>query len=490
MESSVDFGKELVALVQELNPIERGIVVAPNIEMDTQRLAPDVENKELLFATNAAALRTEGALKVGTACSVAKFYYCNHGKDKNSFLLEEVESVSYEGKNRFGTYSPGDTITVLLRSGEKHILGECMIGLDGMNLAKLLSSAAKDAPLITDPALIRCLSLSELGPELQANYMKILYNYAYLSDCQVDSAEYAVLQSIMVRIGMEAQVRNELRDYLFLMQQGDRVKTGVLIHRCRNAMSYGSYELFRYSLMQDILYLHKASNADGHCYDDPFINGLQDTLEITDDQIETMQAAITLYQKMQEREADLAQLQEQMERLWNHAKAVRIPHEALFCSGSVYSVDTYHGWNRNKKLGRSITRQRELMLQAVIRNTQESLNHLVEDMNDVTLKLVEEVRRGNHRDELIEQLSQRMIQFQRQAKAMAHHSTEMNLTSLYNRLPAHLSAERVVALIPQHRELVEQCYALAANGEYQIKEDLSARELAALGRIRGITDNE
>lgn len=36
---SVDFGKHLVALVQELNPIERGIMVTPNIEVDTQKLA-------------------------------------------------------------------------------------------------------------------------------------------------------------------------------------------------------------------------------------------------------------------------------------------------------------------------------------------------------------------------------------------------------------------------------------------------------------------
>jgi hypothetical protein len=320
--------------------------------------------------------------------------------------------------------------------------------------------------------------------------MKVLYNYAYISDCKIDSAEYAALQSIMVRIGLEAKARNELRDYLFLMQQNARTKTGILIKRCREAMSYGSYEIFRYSLMQDALYLRKASGVGGYWYEDPFINGLQQALEVNDKQVETMLSAIELYKEMQKRDADLVELKKRLENLWNHAKAIEIPREAIFCSGSVYSVDIYRGLGRHRKLDRSITRQRELMLQAVIRNTQESLNHLVEDMNDVTLKLLNEVQRGNQRDKQIQLLSQKMLQFQRQAQAMVQKSEEVNVTCLYNRLPTRISAEQIELLIPQQRELVEQCYIQLPQGEYQIKDTLSPKDLTMLGRIRGIVDDE
>lgn len=449
-----------------------------------------MENKELIFTTSAAAIRTDAPPKVGTACSVEKFYYCNHTKEQRSFSLAEVESVNYEGKNRSGSYSLGDKITVRLKNGEEHILAECMIGLDGLGLAKLLTAAATNAIPITDPSMTRRLSLHELSHQLQINYMEALYNYAYISDCQVDSTEYAALQSIIVRIGLDASARNELRDYLFRMQQGARVKTGVLIERCRNAMSYGSYEIFRYSLMQDALYLREASGADTPWFEDPFLNGLQKMLEINDEQVQTMLSAISLYKAIQTRDADLTALKGEQETLWRHAKENRIPQEALFCSGSVYSVDTYFRWHRSRKLGRSITRQRELMLQAVIRNTQQSLNHLVEDMNDITLKLVDEVQRGNQRDEQIQQLSQRIVQFQRQAKAMVQKSDETNATRLYNRLPARVSKERVMELVPQQRELVEECYTPLSQEEYQIKPELSVKLLTMLCQIRGIMGDE
>ena len=486
---TVDFGKELVMLVQKLNPIERGIMVAPNIEVDTQGIAPDVESKELVFVCNASAFHPEERPKVGIACSVTRFYYCNRAKEKKSFLLDQVENVSYEGQNRFGSYSPGDKITITLHNGETHVLGECMLGLDGLEMAKLLTTAATDASPVEDPSMTRCLSLGELPLDQQVNYMAVLYNYAFISDCKVDSSQYAALQSIVVRMGMDVEARNKLRDYFYLMQQNSRTKTGVLIKRCRDAMSYGSYEIFRYSLMQDALYLRAVSDSDGHWYEDPFINGLQQKLEVSDEQVETMLTAIELYKEMQRREADLIGLKNKLENLWHHAKAIRIPREAIFCSGSVYNVDTYRGLNRQRKLGRSITLQRELMLQAVIRNTQESINHLVEDMNDVTIRLLDEVQRGNRRDEQIQLLSQQVRQFQRQARAMVNESAEVNVTRLYNRLPARIATERIEQLIPQQRELVEQCYVLLPQGEYQIKEGLRLKDLTMLVRIKGIVDD-
>lgn len=160
-------------------------------------------------------------------------------------------------------------------------------------------------------------------------------------------------------------------------------------------------------------------------------------------------------------------------------------------SRQFHSIDTYRTFRRARQK-KSIARQRELMLQEVIRNTQLSMNHLVEDLNHTTLKLLEEVRKGNVRDRQIQELSSfiQLRQFQKQVDTMMQKNDEITITRLYNRLPRRLEAERVAALLPQQRELVEASYIELPEGSYQIRDDLSHAELSRLTRIEEIMDYE
>lgn len=485
---TVEVGNKIVSLARKLNSLERGIAVCPDIELETRGIAPDVESRELLFVTSASSTKPGEKLKTGMACSVEKFYYCNRNGHPQSFPLEQVATVGFQGKNRFGTYSPGDKVIVTLENGDQHVLGECMLGCDCSRIAEMLVEAVENIQPVEDITEIRCLSLCDLPKQMQINYMEVLYNYAYLTGCEIDSSEYAALQSIGVRLGLEADVRNELRDYMFLMKENARTKTGVLIKRCKSAMSYGSYEIFRCSLMQDALYLKSVNGETSPWYEDPFLNGLQNVLEILDEQIEVMLIAIHFYKEMQKKDADLKSLNGKVDLLLRRSKSLQIPSEAIFCSGSVYSIDTYHGIRRQRKLKKSITLQRELMLQEVIRNTQISMNHLVEDLNDTTLKLVDEVHKGNLRDQQIQLIMLR--QLQNQAKSMVQKNDEVAVVQLYNRLPVQLDAERVCGLLPQQRELIESAYIALPQGSYSIRDDLSYSELSRLVRIEEIMDDE
>lgn len=473
--------------------MERGVFIAPNIEVDTCSIAPDVENKDLTFITSASAVFPGRVCKTGIAGSSTKFYYCNRTGNPQAFYFHQINRVVYSGRNKGGCYSSGDTITVFLKDGKVHTLGECMIGLDGRKIADLLTAAARES--LSDHPLpsSRCMSLSELPAQTQLLYMEVLYNYAYISENKVDSDEYSALQCIAVRMGLEAEVRNKLREYLKNMQQDIRCRTGDLIKACRDSMSYGSYEIFRYSLMQDTLYLWMASKKEGHWYDDPFINGLQYTLDISDEQIAVMIAAINVYKKAQAQDADLEELRKEFEALDRYAKINHIPMEALFCSGSVYNVDTYHGIRHERKLGRSITRQRELMLQAVVRNMQESVNNIAEDMNDLTLKLLEEIEEGNLRDKKLEAQSQEIqkIKYLMNQQMYFRRTTESaKLAALYNHLRSTIPSAFVIQLLPGQQELVKKSYISVSGEEYQIKQGLDYKQLNQLCRIRGITCDE
>lgn len=494
MSGSVDFGKELVRLIREAcsNQIERGIFITPNIEVDTSRIAPNVERNELTFITSASALQPGKECKTGIACSTTEFYYANQVGKPQSFSLHQIERVKADHNGKWNCYTYGDKVTVLLKDGKTHTLEECMIGLNSIKVANLLTFAAREAPSADLLSLTNSMSLSELPDELQLEYMEVLYNYAYLFDNNVDSVEYSALQSIAVRIGLGANVRNKLRDYLMNLEN-KRFRTGSLIMSCRNSMSYGSYEIFRFSLMQDTLYLREACKREGHWYDDPFVNSLQDILEISDEQIVIMIAAINVYKQAQKQNVELGQLRKEFDALLSNAAAKRIPQEALFCAGSVYNVDTYHGIRHERKLGRSITRQRELMLQAVVRNMQESVNNIAEDMNDLTLKLLEEIDEGNLRDKKLEAQSQEIqkIKYLMNQQMYFRRTTESaKLATLYNHLRSTIPSAFVTQLLPGQQELVKKCYISVSGEEYQIKQGLDYRQLNQLCRIRGITCDE
>lgn len=486
---TVEFGKKVVSLARGLNVRDQDVIISPNIEIETSNIASDVDSTQLLFIAYDP-INKENP-RVGMACSTEKFYFCNRKGKPQDFYFRDVATVEFQGKNRLGSYSVGDKVIVTLDNGEQRILGECMFGCSVPDVAELLVEATENAPKTIRPEETYCLSLCDLPQRLQVNYMEILYNYAQITEGEIKSSEYAALQSIGVRIGLEANVRNELRDYMFLMQEGLRTKSGDLIKRSRDAMSYGSYEIFRYSLMQDALYLKMAGGDAGPWYQDRFLNSLQKILEISDEQIEVMLVAIRLYQGIQQRDADLQSLNREMDTVHIRCKSLRIPLEAIFCSGSVYSIDTYRTFRRARQK-KSIARQRELMLQEVIRNTQLSMNHLVEDLNHTTLKLLEEVRKGNVRDRQIQELSSfiQLRQFQKQVDTMMQKNDEITITRLYNRLPRRLEAERVAALLPQQRELVEASYVELPEGSYQIRDDLSHAELSRLTRIEEIMDYE
>lgn len=76
------------------------------------------------------------------------------------------------------------------------------------------------------------------------------------------------------------------------------------------------------------------------------------------------------------------------------AELFKVPRMTLYCSGSVYSYDSYNKIFGKKKKKQAIDKQRELILQTVIKNTQKTVNNLVEDMNVISKKLIEEVNKG------------------------------------------------------------------------------------------------
>lgn len=431
------FGGIVVSGGKQLNDSGKGLSYTPNLNTDISKFSKDIDKREIIFIADSSAT-TLGNLHVGMVASIDRLYFRNGFGETQSFGFDQIKDVHFTGKNRLGLYSPGDRITVLLKDGNHAYLEDCMNGFDCKAVEAFLRYfITAEFPNLSNTSLRSTLSLEDQPEQILLAYMKTLYNYAYVTDNEIEPSELSVLQSIAIRLDISAEMRSTLRSYMLNIDE--REKTGNLLAFCRNRLSYGSYEIFRYSLMQDVLYINEHNKDSKPWHEDSFVNGIQKFLEITDQQALVMLSAIRLYKNLQKADVDYQSLEKDKNVLLNQAERLNIPLEAIFCSGSVYNVDTYHGLFRKQKQQRSIQKQRELMLQTVIRNSQITMNRLAEDMNDTTLKLLKYVQNGNERSKEINQLKRHLEKYAQQLISMDGENRQLRKEVFYSRLLPEVS---------------------------------------------------
>src|SRR5699024_7626198 len=114
---------------------------------------------------------------------------------------------------------------------------------------------------------------------------------------------------------------------------------------------------------------------------DGFIGSLLEICDLYPEQLDTMLEAVSLNKAMQRKGADLKDLLAKWESLEKKIRYTRgyVATQYLFCSGSVYGIQEYSGFLRNDKLSQqALNKQRELILQKIIENTQQTINLLIE----------------------------------------------------------------------------------------------------------------
>ena len=108
------------------------------------------------------------------------------------------------------------------------------------------------------------------------------------------------------------------------------------------------------------------------------------------EQINTMEKAVRLNRKMQNKDANMEELKEAWNKLIKSIKCTSgyVPTLYLFCSGSVYGIKSYDGFlKKNETSQKAINKQRELILHEVIISNQKAVNVLIGDMNYLAERL-------------------------------------------------------------------------------------------------------
>lgn len=317
-------------------------------------------------------------------------FYFNNFMQGGMQVVPFTEIISVKTETG-GTFTPDK---IFFNTTQKeYVLDGC---IDGINLStissvfksiiELAKNQTNDVFTISEQGVLS----SQLPEDIKLLYLQILCNYAYLNDESIDSEEYNAITKFSVRMELHGDTRGILRKY---MNDFDgRTKTGNLLASLKKLTENqtGYWDVVKYCMMQDALYIHEIQKPGKRWEEDGFIGSLMEKCSLNPEQINTMAKAVVLNKKMQSKDADMEKLKGEWKKLIKSIKDTPgyVPTLYLFCSGSVYGLKSYDGFLRKDETSqKAINKQRELILQEVIVSNQKAVNVLIGDMNYLAARL-------------------------------------------------------------------------------------------------------
>lgn len=300
----------------------------------------------------------------------------------------EITSIKAETG---GTFTPDK---IYFKTAQKdYVLDGC---IDGVNLSTIITvlksiiELAKNQKNNMFTISEQGVLSSQLPEDIKLLYLQILCNYAYLNDESIDADEYNAITKFSVRMELHGDTRGILRKY---MNDFDgRIKTGNLLASIKKVTENktGYWDVVKYCMMQDALYIHAIQNPGKRWEEDGFIGSLMEHCSLNPEQIHTMEKAVSLNKMMQNKDADMEKLKSEWKKLIKSINDTPgyVPTLYLFCSGSIYGLKSYDGFlKKNETSQKAINKQRELILQEVIVSNQKAVNVLIGDMNYLAERL-------------------------------------------------------------------------------------------------------
>ncbi|WP_214823587.1 hypothetical protein [Exiguobacterium sp. s28] len=371
--------------------------------------------------------------------------------------------------------------------------------------------------------------LADLPETYKLTYLKVLANFTFVDDQKIDAQEYSELMSLVTRIHLSSDYRLQLRGYL--SNPDEHTPTIALIDELRILSTTIDFSIVEKSLFKDLLYLFKLKRPLSAWFENKFLEELKEVLSISREEIELISSAIQSDEDILTFRKNDSEIAKSMKDLAAKAAAVGVPLTAIYLSGSVVGlsaagltsglaslgmggllgfssmftgigvlvvigVGTYQGLKKITGM-KDIenNKQREFMLQAIIRNTQQTLNCLLEDINEISNRLVVAIQQGNANSEKINQLSNMLQMLSQSAQFSADKQVHSQKEQIITQLPPKLSTVRLDELTskPTYQKLCDYVYAcytpqpiqlddltFSSEEELVLKERLTLEELEQL----------
>lgn len=366
-------------------------------------IAPDLDSRALSKYSEFRSI--EDYILVMSCTRTGSFALTGNALYYDNFWQGGVKCIEYKDIQEVRSQSGGmfstDKIFIKLHGNLEIQLDGCVDGINIELFARMLSFFAEKAKKESEDFQIsrQGVLTSDLPEEVKLLYLEILCNYAYLNDRIINAEEYNAITKFSIRMEIDRETRKKLRNYM--LDYEHRVKTGRLLSEIKQEIrnETGYQDAVRYCLMQDVLYIHEIQSPGKPWQEDGFIGSLMELCLLNPRQIQTMQTAVGLNRNMQKR-ADLEQMNDMKKRWSEFVKSIRytqgyVPASYLFCSGSVYSLQSYNCFFRsNGEDQAALSKQREIILQEIIINQQKIVSAIIDDMNFLAEKLEKAIAEG------------------------------------------------------------------------------------------------
>jgi len=358
-----------------------------------------------------------------------------------------------------------------------------IFGEDGKNILNIKNPALFDVVKLSD--LIEAIiaeggedgeyqtsmqfqSLTEMEMPVKLAYIKLVSNYLHHETESINNKEYAEIIDLIVRNNVDNENRFILRQYI--MNKAEIESNDALIKYLVSSVDEGSLDGLKQSLMQDIVRLFRIREKAKENFDysnwkkDTFILEVQKLVNVTDEQVNFFFEKIQADEDIIEKRQTNKDIEKTLKSLAAKAGGIGIPLAALYFSGSLWVFGGslflwgglgpiaiaaglgFLGYQGIKKLtGISEIEdngQREMMLQGIIRNSQKSLNFLIEDVNYIAIKLSDELQKSQSTDILIQKLKAQLLMLSQGASSVTVRVSKAEKEAIIAKLPEKLDSRR------------------------------------------------
>ncbi len=445
--------------------------------------------------------------------------------------IDTIEYLTSEKAASFGKTKIVENVEVVLKDGTTFNLTAHLLNVNFQGFVELIKGILMEAEEGKEYVNTSQITpLSEMSEDIKQNYIKLVANFAYSDDQSIDVHEYTEIISLISRIELSSANRLEIRGY---MSDVENVESNeALLNNLKTSVEEGSFDILSKSLFKDVLYIFGRKHDLYDWSENNFLKELAQSLSISTEEIELIITAIKNDEDILKYRKNDSQIKKSMKDLSAKAAAVGLPMAAIYLSGSVVGlsaagltsglaamgmggllgfssmftgigtlvllgVGTYQGLKKITGIGDlENNKQREFMLQAIIRNSQKSLTYLIEDINGITQQLMLEIKKGNENSVKIQKLSKMLTMLSQGAKMNAEKQNHSQVEQVITKLPATLDIDRLMGLtnkptLEKIRQFIQSCYMALpvvqntdeeskAKIEFQLREGLTLSEVESL----------
>lgn len=285
-------------------------------------------------------------------------------------------------------------------------------------LGKILEHVSKEFDDYTEQRQV--VPLEEMDEKLKLAYLKIIINMAYDNDQVIDKKEMAEIFLLMNRLSLKQETRFEIRSYMFAPE--NLQKTSNLFDELDQHVLNGQLNTVHISLAKDLINIY--FSTQGKDLDKfSFLKENRALLKIKDSDLDIVTLALETDYKLLEEDFTDDKMTAAFKELSAKAAAVGTPLAAVYLSGSVIGMSAAGMTSGLAMLGmggilglssmatgigvailigvgtyasvKKITgsdelsnyKRKQLMLNEVIKQTQNTISTILDDINYISGKL-------------------------------------------------------------------------------------------------------